>query len=54
MDKQYLLTYQNREGKTDFVWFDTEEELFEFTDTDEVLNIMNAIFIHDADNLMGK
>lgn len=50
--KQYLLTYQNREGRTDFAWFDTEEELFDFTDTSEVSNIMNAIKINDAEDLI--
>jgi hypothetical protein len=49
-EKSYLLTYKKGD-KTDFDWFDTEEEMDDFIETNEGIEILDALYIADATNI---
>lgn len=56
MDKNYLLTYQRIKKscgciETTFAWFDTEDEMEEFVEHNEI-QIIDMIKINDVENLM--
>jgi hypothetical protein len=52
MDKQYLLTYQDKDKCFGtFAWFDTEDEMFEFINENNI-NVIEALKINDAEELI--
>lgn len=51
MDKAYLLTYLNKEGHTDFAWFDTVNELHEFIREENISRVLDAVRINDYEKI---
>lgn len=49
-EKSYLLTYKLG-NKTDFGWFDSEDEMDVFIEENEGLEILDALYIADATNV---
>lgn len=49
-EKSYLLTYK-LDSKTDFEWFDSEDEMDIFIEENEGLEILDALYIADATNI---
>ena len=50
-EKPYLLTYQDeKRGYGTFAWFDTEEEMDEFIDNNNI-NVIEAYYITAAQEL---
>lgn len=51
MDQKFLLTYQTLKG-SGFAWFESEEELFDFVDANDEINIIEALYIKEAESLI--
>ena len=51
-NKPYLLTYQTpTRGWGTFSWFDTEDEMQEFINKTEGINVLEAFYIKDAEEV---
>ncbi|WP_179281003.1 hypothetical protein [Paenibacillus sp. XY044] len=50
-DKTYLLTYQNNKNSLTFAWFDTESEMSEFVENEDI-NVIEALYVKEAEVLL--
>ncbi|MFC0903760.1 hypothetical protein ACFHWD_03530 [Clostridium sp. MT-14] len=50
MEKPYLLTYEDC-GESNFAWFYTEEDMYDFI-TDYRVNVIQAFLIRDAELIL--
>lgn len=50
MENKYLLTYLDYEGKTDFSWFETLEEMEDFI-RDYNITVLDKIYIEKCTDL---
>ena len=48
-EKDYLLTYE-KDGKTDFIWFESEDEMNDFINENDI-KVLDKIYIVQAVNL---
>ena len=53
MDKRFLLTYLSAEGRSEYAWFETEEEMKDFISCnnyiDEVMDCIEIKEVRDVD-----
>lgn len=51
-EKPYLLIY-NRGGEHEFKWFRTEQEMDQFIDENSHIDIIEGIFLRQAETIRG-
>ncbi|WP_161627013.1 hypothetical protein [Paenibacillus polymyxa] len=50
-DKKFLLTFQNSENASTFAWFETEAEMNDFIESENI-NVIEALFVEKAQTLL--
>lgn len=52
-DRKYLLTYQDsKHGYGTYAWFELEDALFDFVDSKNDINVIEAIRIDSSEEIM--